>query len=81
MPREAPTAGMKVVEVRIDAAAEKFQLRHLPDSPAIGIGIAFAIDPLGTRSSLHDTDDIVATSVADHQQLTASHPSLAVRPA
>ena len=51
---------MKVVKVRIDAATDKFQLRHLRSSLAIGIGVtkfansdeaagvggtAFAIDP------------------------------------
>jgi len=80
-----PPLGMKVVEVRIDAAADKFQLRHLRGSLANGIGIpqlangdkpagmgrmTLAIDPPGTRSCLNGTDDIVALGVAHHQQFT-----------
>ena len=34
-----PPLGMKVVKVRINAAADKFQLSHLRSSLAIGIGI------------------------------------------
>jgi hypothetical protein len=56
---------VKVIEVRIDAVANKFQLRHLRGSPAIGIGVtqfangdepagrgrtALAIDSLRTQS-------------------------------
>lgn len=54
-----PPLGMKV-KVRIDAAADKFQLRHLRNSLAIGTGITqFAnsnkptgVDARSSRSSL-----------------------------
>ncbi len=34
-----PPLGMKVIKIRIDTAADKFQLRHLPGSQAIRISI------------------------------------------
>lgn len=80
-----PLLGVKVIKVRIDAAADKFQFRHLPGSPAIwigitqlangnkpaGVGSAFvAIAPTCARAPFHSADDIIAPGVSHHQQLT-----------